>query len=249
MAKQNGLGDNFYIGGFDLSGDIASLKRIGGGPDTLEVTGIDKSANERIGGKRDGLIEFTSFFNKSAGQEHPKLSLLPTADQVVTYCRGTAIGNASACLTGKQINYDGQRNAKGDFTFEVQAQANGFGLEWGKLLTAGKRTDVGATNGIGVDHLAASAFGLQAYLQVFSFTGTNVVVKLQESSDNGVGDAWTDVVGGAFTQITVGPTSQRIATGAIAVERYLRAVTTTAGGFTNLVFSVTVVKNETAVAF
>lgn len=247
MAKQAGMGDQLYIAGYDLSGDIGSLGNISGGPAAMEVTAIDKSAFERIGGLRDGRIEFSSFFNDAAGQAHPRLSLLPTTDVILSYGRGTTLGNAGACLNAKQINYDPSRGNDGSLTIAVEAQGNAYGLEWGTQLTAGKRTDGAAANGTSVDFGAASSFGLQAYLQVFAFTGTSVTVKLQESSDNGVGDAFADVTGGAFTAAT-GVTSQRIATaGGLAVERYLRVVTT--GTFSNAVFAVTVARNDTSVVF
>jgi hypothetical protein len=245
MAKQSGLGDNLYVAGYDLSGDVGSLGRVGGGPAVLDVTGIDKSAYERIGGLRDGAIEYVAYFNPAAGQAHERLSLLPTADQIVTYCRGTSLGSPGACLVSKQINYDGTRGDDGAFTFAVQAQANGDGLEWGRLLTAGKRSDTTATNGSSLDAGAASSDGLQAYLHVFAFTGTSVTVKLQSSSDDGVADTFADVSGGAFTAAS-GITSERIAlTG--SVERYLRVVTT--GTFTAATFAVVVVRNQTAVSF
>jgi hypothetical protein len=214
----------------------------------LDVTGIDKSAYERVGGVRSGSMGFTSLFNPAAAAAHPTLSALPTTDVAVTYARGTALGNAAACLIGKQIDYNPTRANDGGLTFEVSAESNGFGLEWGEQHTAGKRTDTVATNGTGVDGVAASAFGLQAYLQVFSFTGTSCTIKLQESSDNGAGDAFADVVGGGFTAVTTAPGTQRIATSAaLAVERYLRIVTT--GTFSNCVFSVVVVRNRVAVTF
>lgn len=245
MAKQTGLGDRCFVAGIDLSGDVGSLSRIGGGPTPLEVTGIDKSAHERIGGLRDGAIEFSAFFNPAAGQAHPTLSTLPTTDRIVTYCRGATLGNAAASLVGKQINYDGTRGNDGAFTLAVQAQANAFGLEWGRQLTAGKRTDTTATNGASVDHTTVStAFGWQAYLHVFAFTGTSVTVTLQDSADN---VAWANLTGGAFTAAT-GVTSQRLAGGSSAtVRRYLRAITT--GTFTEAVFSVAFTRNETAVSF
>ena len=89
MTKKSGLGDNLYVGGYDLSGDIGSLQRIGGGCAPLVVTGIDKSGFERIGGVRDGSIQYQPWFNKAAGQEHLRLSPLTTSDVIVTYCRGT----------------------------------------------------------------------------------------------------------------------------------------------------------------
>lgn len=257
MGKQSGLGDNLYIAGYDVSGDINALGNVGGGVAALDFTGIDKYAFERKGGIRDGRLQMTSFFNPGTlpDQAHARLKTLPTADVVAAYFRGTALGSPSANIVAKQLNYDGARGDSGEFTFAVEAAANAYGLEWGRSLTAGKRTDVVAGNGTGVDFgvgspplfNGAGLFGLQAYLHVFAFTGTSVTVKLQESSDNGVGDAWVDVVGGAFTAAT-GITSQRIETArGLSVERYLRAVTT--GTFTNAVFAVSAVRNDVAVTF
>lgn len=250
MTKGNGLGDNLYIDGYDLSGDIQVIDRINGGPATIDQTGIDKYAHERAGGRRDGNIDVTTYFNDAAGQAFPVLSARPTTDRIVSYFRGTAIGNQSACLVAKQLDYDPQYKEDGSLLIKVKSAANQYGLEWGNQLTAGKRTDTGAAVGTGWDGAAATSLGLQAYLHVFSFAGTDVTIKLQESSDNGSGDAWADVVGGAFTQVTAGPTKERIATAAdLAVERYLRVTTVTTGGFTSCVFAVTVVKNTVAVSF
>ncbi len=178
------------------------------------------------------------------------LSALPTADVVVTYCRATTLGNPGACVVGKQINYDPTRANDGALTIGVQVEANGYGLEWGVQHTAGLRTDTAATNGTGVDSGGATAFGLQAYLQVTAFTGTDVTVKLQESSDNAGADAYADVVGGGFTAVTAAPFTQRIATtSALAVEQWLRVVTTTSGGVTSVSFSVVVVRNTLTPAF
>lgn len=251
MTKTSGLGDNLYLTGFDASGDTNSLGRIGGGPAPWPVTGIDKSAFERIGLNRDGALEWVSYFNPALDQAHDRLSALPTSDVIGTYCRGTALGSPAAGIVAKQINYDGTRGQDGSFTFAVSAQGNGFGLNWGTQVTAGKRTDTGATSGTGVDFgTGSTSFGLQAFLHVFEFTGTDVTIKLQESSDNGAGDAWADVTGGAFTAVTAGPTAERIATSNVqTVERYLRVVTTTSGGFTSLTFAVMVARNDVATQF
>jgi len=250
MAKTAGLGDNCYVGGYDLSGDVGSLSRIGGGPALLEVTGIDKSGVERLGGVRDGGLTFDAFFNKAALAAHPALSTLPTADVLVTYFRGTTLGNPAASCLAKQVGYDPTRAQDGSLNIAVEAVSNGFGLEWGTTLTAGKKADTGAANGTGVDAGAATSFGLQAYLHVFSFTGTDATIKLQESSDDASGDPYADVTGGGFTQVTSAPTTQRIATGAaLAVEQWLRAVTITSAGFTEMTFAVMVARNEATPVF
>jgi hypothetical protein len=249
VAKTSGLGDNLYIAGFDASGDISALSNVGGGPAALDFTAINKSAMERQGGVRDGRLEFTAYFNHVAAGTgtHEKLSALPTSDIILTYCRGTNLGDPAACLVSKQINYDGNRGTDGSFTFSVSAQANGYGLGWGRQLTAGLRTDTAATTGTSIDTTASANFGAQAYLQVTAFTGTDATVKIQDSADN---VTFADVTGLTFTQVTAAPTSERIATGSTAtIRQYLRAVTTTTGGFTSLTFSVVVVKNESAVSF
>lgn len=251
MAKQNGLGDALLIDGYDLSGDTNSLGRISGGPKPWPVTGINKSAFERIGVVRDGGLDWVSYFNPSSNQAHDRLSNLPTTDIIGTYLRGTTLGNPAAGIVAKQVNYDGTRGNDGSFTFAVSAQGNGFGLDWGKQLTAGIRTDTSATNGTGVDFgTGSTAFGLQAFLHVTAFSGTDVTIKIQESSDNGSGDAFADVTGGGFTAVTSGPTTQRIeTTRGLTVERYLRVVTTTSAGFTSVSFVVVVDRNETSTVF
>jgi hypothetical protein len=250
VGKSSGLGDNLYVQGFDASGDIQALGSIGGGPALLNFTAIDKSAYERQGGERSGQIEFTAFHNHVAitGGTHEKLAALPRTDVILTYCRGTTLGADAASLVGKQVNYDPTRADDGMLTFGVSAQSNGYGIEWGNQLTAGIRTDTAATNGTGIDTTASASFGGQAYLQAFSFSGTDVTVKIQDSADN---STFADVAGFAFTQITGGtPSAERIALGNTAtLRRYLRAVTVTTGGFTSLAFSVNVIKNESTVAF
>lgn len=252
MAKQGALGARLYLAGYDHTNDVGAVSRVGGGPVALDVTGIDKGAPERVGGQRDGGIDFAPWFNPAAGKIHARLSLLPTTDQVATFGVSGALGDPAASVLGKQLNYDGTRGQDGAFSFGVTLPGNGFGLEWGRWLTTASRTDSAATNGTSVDLGAASpgAFGLQAYLHVFAFAGTDVTVKIQESSDNGAGDAFADVVGGGFTQITSStPQAQRIATAAINVERYLRVVTVTSTSFSNLVFAVMAVRNDTATVF
>lgn len=246
MAKQAGMGDQLYVSGFNISGDVGSLSRIGGGPAALDVTDITQGGYGRLGGVRDGSIEFSSWFDDSAGQAHKTLSALPTADVLLAYFRGSTLGGQAAMMTAKQVNYDLTRDNSGGLAAAVQAQANGFGLEWGLQLTPGQRTDATATTpGTGVDQTTVStAFGLQAQLQVFAFTGTSVTVKIQDSADNAT---FADVTGLTFTAATA-RTSERIATSATqTIRRYLRVVTT--GTFSNAVFSVVANRNEIATVF
>jgi hypothetical protein len=243
VAKSSGLGDNLYVDGFDLSGDIGSIGGATSPIETLDFTGIDKSAFERQHGKRGGELTFTSFFNPSAGQSHQVLKNPPSTNSILSYARGTAIGNAAASLVAKRVSYDMNRNEDGSLLFVTNAASNLYGVEWGSQLTAGKRTDGSATNGASLDLGAASpgAFGGQMWVHLFAFTGTSVTIKVQESSDDAVGDPFADVVGATSGALTaVG--AMRIATAAINIERYLRVVTT--GTFSNAVFFVQFLRND-----
>lgn len=252
MTVKSGLAQAFYYGGYDLSGDTGSANDLGGGlVGTQDVTPINKSAFKRVGLLRDGRISWTSFFNPATDQAHERLSALPTADQHLMWLTGTTIGSPAACMVGKQIDYNPTRPQDGSLTIAVQAQANRFGLEWCDLLTAGVRTDTEATEGASLDLGTGSTdFGLQAYLQVLSFTGTDVTITIQESSDDAAADAFAAVTGGVFTAVTAGPTVQRIQTARDqTVERYLRVVTSTTGGFTELEFVVAVSRPDVEVLF
>lgn len=313
MAKSSGLGDNLWISGNDLSGDTQSGK-VSGGPALLDFTAINNLAMVRQGGERSANIQWTSYWNSTGA--HPVLSALPTTDILATYvCNqgsaSAAIGNPAYNVQGKQLNYDPTRTNTGALTMAITVDSNGFSAEWGNLLTAGIRTDTGATNGTAFDGAggfatpavpasttpvtntsalpmtvvisggtvttvlvngvsagsgdgtysvpqggtiavtysvaptwtwtAVTAFGAQAYLHVFSFTGTDATVKIQDSADNAT---FADVTSLAFAQTTSGPGYQRISIGNTAtLRRYVRASTITSGGFSNMQFAVVLVRN------
>lgn len=250
MAKSPGLGDQLYVGGYNLSGDIGAIDTISGAVEPLEVTGIDKSAIERIGGLRDGSIEFTSFFNPTAARSHDILSNLPLTDVIASYFRGQAIGNSAASMVARQINYDPSRGDDGSLTFKTQMLANAYGLNWGEQLTAGVASIGTAGSQTSLDYGASvgtTNFGLAAYLQVFAFTGTSATVAIQSSTDNAVGDPFANVTGAVFTAAT-GITSERIVTGGTAaVERYVRVNVT--GTFSALSFAVMVTRHLVATSY
>jgi hypothetical protein len=248
VAKSSGLGDGLLFGAVDVSGDIQSLSSIATPRSTLDITGINKSAHERLVALQDGSLTMTTFFNPGpAGNAvHTALKGLPRTDVLVCYQRGTALGNASYCMLAKQVDYNPTRGTDGSLTFAVSALASNSGAEWGTQLTAGVRTDTTATNGTGVDFTTVStAFGWQAYLWVTAFTGTSVTVKIQDSADN---STFADLSGASFTAAT-GATAQRIQSAGRTdtVRRYLRAVTT--GTFTSASFAVSFVRNPAAVNF
>lgn len=239
--KTTGLGAALYIDSIDMTDDYASVDTLSKSIATLDKTGLRHTGFKRISGRLDGEISTGRLhFDPDVG--HTLFSALPRTDRIASYWHRETLAVPVAAIVVKQMNYDPKRDADGDFVSSVQLKSNRYWLDWCRALTAGKRTDTTATNGTGVDFTAGFSFGLQAYLHVFAFSGTNVTIKLQQSSDNGAGDAFADVTGGAFTVVT-GVTKERIETArAQAVERYLRVVTT--GTFTSVQFAVAVCVNR-----
>lgn len=246
MPKQSGLGNQLFIGGNDVGANISAINNISTPRATLPATNITQSAQARIFGLRDASAEFTAYFDPAALASHSVFRTLPYTDTNVMYLMSNTLGDEAFSIVGKQLNYDGTRADDGAFMFGVSIQSNGFGADWGNTLTAGKRSDVAPANGTGVDFTtaanpAAAAFGFQAYLQVFSFTGTSVTIQLQDSPDNSV---WTNITGGAFTVVSAAPTSERIqsASATLSVARYVRVITS--GTFSQCTFAVAFTRND-----
>jgi hypothetical protein len=243
MAKESGLGAQMYLDQYDLSNDTNALGKISKSSNLLEMTGIDKLAIERKAGQLTGQITATTFWNPS--NAHTAYSNLPRTDRIFSYFHRATLGAPVASIVGKQVGYNPTREDTGMFTAEVDAQSNAWWLDWGYALTAGKRTDTVATSpATGVDFQIQgmpAAFGLQAYLHVFSFTGTSATITIQDSADNA---AFAAIGAGvAFTSVTAA-TKERIQSGRTqAVRRYLRVITT--GTFSNLVFAVQATTNIT----
>jgi len=313
MAKTSGLGDNFYVGGYDLSGDVSSIDQISGGPALIDVTPVKVLANARIGGQRDGTMKFTTWFEFSSavtnpgvpasttplvstynfpvlvnivggtmtnvsingqtvgtgagtyllpalgtitltytvaptwtwtavGTEHNALAGLPRADEGAMYFRGTSLGNPAACINGKQLNYDFTRDNKGALSAQVEIDSNGFGLEWGVMITPGIRIDTAATTGAAFDQggLTTTNFGAQAYLQIIELQGTNVDVSITHCTTSG--GAYTSLIDFG-SQTAIGAFRQSVSN-VTAVNEFLKVVTT--GTFTYAAFAVAFMRNPVA---
>ena len=250
MAKQSGLGDRLFIDGYSVGGDIQAVDRASGSVATIDCTSIEDSAMSRLGGLRDGALEATTYWNPGpeADAIHDVVKTLPDTDRVVSYARGTALGGQVFALVGKQINYDGTRGNSGEYTLKVSVQANGYGAQWGDLMTAGGGyLSTGAEDLDGVDGGAGTALGGTAMLHVLGFTGTSVTATLEDSDDDGSGDAYGAISGGAFTAAT-GLGSQRIQLGATqAVKRWVRV--SLSGTYTSALVVVSFARHSVATVF
>jgi hypothetical protein len=234
MAKQSGLGHNFFIDGYDLSGDVSAVDSWSTPVESVDVTGISKSAIERIQGRVDFDGSFTSYFNDASLSEHVALSAPTTSDRNVSWTFGSTVGDVACGVVVKQIDYPMTRGSDGSLTMTVPISGNGVIAEWGNMLSAGKITHSGATNVASKDDSASSSSGIGAFLQSASLSSGTATVKIQHSSNNA---SWSDLV--TFTDVAYATNAGRVAerkTVSGTVNRYLRI--STSGTFSNLVFAI-----------
>lgn len=227
MAKTSGLGSHLYVGQYDISGDVGAVNNIETVQAQQEVPSIEDAAMARIGLRRDGSLSISAFWNVTAGQAHPVLSALPRTDVIVSYFRGSTVGDAAASINAKQGNYAVALGEDGSLGVTVDARGSSYGLEWSGggtgdgMLTTGKQSfATGTVNGTAIDlGTTSTLFGAAGYLQVFTMPSGTATFAIQDSDDN---VTFADVTGLVFTALT-GPGSERKQTAAGAtVRQYVR---------------------------
>lgn len=233
MAKRSGLGMAMYVAGYDISGDVGSISKIACPRALYDVTGINKSAAERVLGHADGAIDFAGFLNNAASQEHAILSTLPTTDVLELVLFSQILGDPCVALTAKEADYAYTRPAAGSIGWNVQSQGDDVPLEWGVALTAGKVTAASSGAGTTKDDAAATSNGLAAFLQYFGRASGTATFIIEHSSD---GSSWSTLLTFALSGGATVGAERKTSPTATQVKRYLRASTT--GSFTNAVFAV-----------
>ncbi len=243
MTVESAVGSRFFLDGYDLTGDVGQIGRIGYTNSPLDITNIADSGMRRLPGRKTGEMSWNVFFNDATAQEHLALKAINRNDRYAAWAhRCAAIGDSGVAMRGKQMNYDFTFGADGGAIGTVQMLSNGAPIEFCQLLTPGKRTDTGATNGASLDGAASSSFGLAAYLFITDFSGTDITVALEDSAND---STWAAITGGGFTQATgVGAERIQAAAGG-TVRRYVRVVTTTSAGFSSCTFVVLFVRYAT----
>ncbi|KKK71766.1 hypothetical protein LCGC14_2910620 [marine sediment metagenome] len=114
----------------------------------MDTTGLDKTAMERLLLLEDGEIAFANYFNDGVAVDslHEILNDLPDADRVVCHFMGRTVGDPTANMQGKQVNYDLERGGDGALNGgTITCKGNAYGLEWGYALSDGKVTEAGGT--------------------------------------------------------------------------------------------------------
>lgn len=138
MAKQSGLGDQLIIddnGGTarDISNDITSIS-IPTPQNLQDVTGLDKSAMERLPLLQDGSVQVQGVFNPAANMSHDVFKSKANVRTVTYRVGGNTNGNPELELNMYVENYDLSRGNDGSLTFSATLQlADGVVPTWGTV--------------------------------------------------------------------------------------------------------------------
>lgn len=232
MAKQGGLGQEFFAHGLQIGADVAGIDDASSPRTFQDVTPITLSAIERVQLKSTGRLAFTVFFNDAAGQAHGELSTLPTTDVILLWALGTAINDPAAWLVAKQVNYDLARGAGGELTIGVEGVGQARPLEWGVMLSAGIDTFANSGSKASKDDAASSAAGLAAVLALDDIDSGTPTFVIEDSPND---SSWSTLVSFAAVADGAEPTAERVTVSG-TVNRYLRITTT--GTFTNADYAV-----------
>lgn len=232
-AKAHGKAAKFL---FDQYAPYASLRT---GSITMSQQIDDSEGFGAADKARDilGLLDFRlscgGRLNPAAGLNHAVLAALRAQETPSVFTLGLAglsIGSlvemAQVLLTdfGLTSNHDQPNDLSGNF---VGHDGFDLGVSLHDLVA---ETSAAPVNYSSVDESAATSEGGVGHLHVTAFTGTDITIKIQHSTDN---NTWADLI--TFTQVT-GVTKERIAvTG--TVNRYVRAIVS-AGTFSSATFVV-----------
>jgi len=138
MAKQSGLGDYLAVddsGGSarDISNDVTNAT-FNNGTSLQEITGIDKSAAERLQLLGDGTVSISGVFNSASNLSHDVFKT-QSGTRTVTYAVGGNTGSNPKLEMEMLVgSYNLERGADGSLTWSAELSLqSGTVPTWGTV--------------------------------------------------------------------------------------------------------------------
>lgn len=156
MSKQSGLGHRFYAArtgangpAYNLSGDIGSIDTCDVPLATLDVTGIDKYAYERIAIQGDGKLAWTGFWNNAAGGGVAVAKPWMTHEVEAIWSMGSTEGVMGFAIVGLMTNFPISRPQNGSLTVKPMVESDAGDVDFGTIVA--NATDASGANHTGVN--------------------------------------------------------------------------------------------------
>ncbi len=234
MGSKHGKGTRIYIAEFDVSGearsiDIEALSEV---RDASTFVPVSAGWKDQVEGQQEYRISHAGLLSDQDDNWDEWLhSVLGSNGEPLTVAPSSpAQGDRAYCGKLKEISI--RRSARIDDLVAINGDYILDGPLGAGLLAGFQTTAQGSFTGTGYD-LDVIASATQMWLVCIHITevnlnsGTNYIIKLQESSNDGGGDAYADVATATLTATV--PTSLFI-TVAGAREQWVRVVGTPTNG-------------------
>lgn len=215
MAKKPANAIRVYVDEFDFSGFLNSSSQ-DLTQETPVVTCFSDTGPRRVVGNYDFALKQMGFFDPADNSfdEQTFLLLADSDDHYIGIAYELAAENTIAYEFLVRNAAQPRSGATGGAVITGFDSGGSGGVS--RSLVLASVTTTGAENRTGRNMGATSAGEVfQAVFRVLSFSGTDITLKIQESSDNGSGDAYADVAGltsGALTAAGVVRTTTTAAT-------------------------------------
>ena len=206
MAKVAAHGTRIYLDQYDLSGYLNSSEQTVD-QETPVVTCFSDTGPRRVVGNYDYSHNDLGFFDGTddAVDEIVHALLENASDHYLTKLFGASAEGGVAYDSLVSLTRKPQSGAVGGAVLLNVESAGRNGMARGNVLA--NAAVVAAGNRAGVNQgIKASGPTYAVIFRVLAFVGTNITLKVQESSDDGAGDAYVDVASltsGALTAIGV----------------------------------------------
>lgn len=205
MAKLAANVTRLYVDEFNLSGEINAYT-LNFKQETIPVTTISDDGPRRVVGNYDHDFDTTGLFDGTddAYDERVFVDLKTDEDHYLSTHFGTAEGSPAYLDVLRMIEQPRSGASGGAVMLNVKGEGSGSRLR-GMLLRSATVSSGG--NGTGRNMGATTTpTPFAVHFHLIAFNGTNITIKLQESSDDGSGDAYADIAGltsGALTAVGV----------------------------------------------
>ncbi len=229
MGLYHGRNCKFYVGGYDIGAMVMAATPSMAVANT-QVAVMDGSGGYRtIKGAHDDNVTLDALLDDNYMTALDNIRLTSTGSQVIIPFGVTQGDQGLACAEAVLTKY-GFKAVTTDVN-KLSAELKGQGCAWDtiKMLhPAATRTTT--ASGTAVNETAPSAAGAIGYLQIWGLGANDTLtVVIEESSDNGVADAWAALISFTVLNGVVATRTTEMKTVTGAVEQYIR-VTWTFGG-------------------
>lgn len=208
--------------------------------DTGETTTFGSSAKTYIPGLRDGTISCSGLYEAASTDAVDTVlqaTITGSGDDVLTIAtEGNTTGRRAQLAAVDTTSYEVSAAVADVVSVKAEFQVDG-GIDGG-LVLAGATTVTTATttNGTAQDNAASTTNGGAAHLHVTANTWSGATtVKVQHSTDN---STWADLA--TFSSVSASTLSgqRAVVAAGTTVNRYTRAVATTAAGSGSITYTV-----------